>query len=334
MAPKKRERSADNLLTLHLTQIPPIRASCSSVFVGFFRAINIAGHNVIRMQLLVNVMLSCGAARCVTYIQSGNVIFTLLPPAPPQQQQYPGGDQQTTTTITTSQQLSQLKERVLDTLLRDHGIKNTDLVIRSLEELSVAMERCPVVLTPPSDAAGSESTSPSNKTSSKAKGTRHGTVAALQNNSAPATAVTNNIMIPTHNPKHVICYLFADRCIPSGLVGVAAAATQERTTAVSSAAARDSDDAPHPLAESMLRATGKLTEETILFPNRNMMADQPPPGHVAELFIYFPISVVGSKLTIDVAKKCFSAPSAPTARNWLTLCAVRALAESMKTLPK
>jgi hypothetical protein len=210
MAPKKRERSADNLLTLHLTQIPPIRASCSSVFVGFFRAINIAGHNVIRMQLLVNVMLSCGAARCVTYIQSGNVIFTLLPPAPPQQQQYSGGDQQTTTTITTSQQLSQLKERVLDTLLRDHGIKNTDLVIRSLEELSVAMERCPVVLTPPSDGAGSESTtSPSSKKTScpRAKGTRHGTVAdAPQNNNAPAAAAaTSNSMTPTHNPKHVIC---------------------------------------------------------------------------------------------------------------------------------
>lgn len=45
-------------------------------WVGFFRGINVGGHNVLPMKELKSVLESIGCTEVATYIQSGNVVFT------------------------------------------------------------------------------------------------------------------------------------------------------------------------------------------------------------------------------------------------------------------
>ena len=47
-----------------------------TTFVSLFRGINVGGHQIIRMDGLKELHISLGCKDVVTYIQSGNVIFT------------------------------------------------------------------------------------------------------------------------------------------------------------------------------------------------------------------------------------------------------------------
>jgi uncharacterized protein (DUF1697 family) len=46
------------------------------VFISFLRGVNMAGHNSIKMKDLTELFVSMGFSDAVTYIQSGNVIFS------------------------------------------------------------------------------------------------------------------------------------------------------------------------------------------------------------------------------------------------------------------
>jgi uncharacterized protein (DUF1697 family) len=45
-------------------------------WIGFFRGINVGGHNVLPMKELKSVLEGIGCSDVATYIQSGNVVFT------------------------------------------------------------------------------------------------------------------------------------------------------------------------------------------------------------------------------------------------------------------
>ncbi|TME64958.1 MAG: DUF1697 domain-containing protein [Chloroflexi bacterium] len=47
-----------------------------TAFVSLFRGINVGGHQKIRMDELKDLHVSLGLKGVVTYIQSGNVVFT------------------------------------------------------------------------------------------------------------------------------------------------------------------------------------------------------------------------------------------------------------------
>src|SRR5216683_3243175 len=47
-----------------------------TTFVSLFRGINVGGHQTIRMDALKELYVSLGFHDVVTYIQSGNIIFT------------------------------------------------------------------------------------------------------------------------------------------------------------------------------------------------------------------------------------------------------------------
>ena len=49
------------------------------VYVSFLRGVNMAGHNTIRMSDLAQLYRELGYSDAITFIQSGNVIFTLNP---------------------------------------------------------------------------------------------------------------------------------------------------------------------------------------------------------------------------------------------------------------
>lgn len=338
MPPKKRERDAPS--TTAALVATTTSSTPTAVFVGFFRAMNISGHNVIRMAVLSEVLLACGAVRCATYIQSGNVVFTL-----PTSSSL-AAVKETKKGMTQQEHGSQhyfgvadFKARVMDVLTSDHGIRNTDMVIRSLSQLDQAMDSCPVVPFTPSSISMSTDTTTVEPPNTK------GAAAPPTTPKRKAAALDKELMVRLHddvvapsgittktqlNPRCVMAYLFTEPCIPTE--EVVAAPKQSKPTAATTKGATTTT-----VASDMLLATGKVTNEVLLFPNvrRNgattaTTTATSPNNNASELFLYFPNSVVGSKMNIDVAKKCFSASSAPTARNWLTMCAMRALANSMK----
>ena len=47
-----------------------------SLWIGFFRGINVGGHNILPMKELKRMLEGMGSEQVLTYIQSGNVVFT------------------------------------------------------------------------------------------------------------------------------------------------------------------------------------------------------------------------------------------------------------------
>lgn len=122
MPPRKRTRDDEG---------PVATLPTPHVFVGFFRALNVSGCNVIRMAALTEVLRSCGALRCQTYIQSGNVAFT----------------------IPADMTALAFASNVMRVLAEEHAIVNSAFVVRSLESLETIIARCPVSKSPSSSAS-------------------------------------------------------------------------------------------------------------------------------------------------------------------------------------
>lgn len=92
-------------------------------YVGLLRAINVTGTNRISMEDLRAAFLFCGAEErsCLTYIQSGNVVFSLPK---------------------TIDDIYVFSHRLVDHLRTKHSVI-TSMVTRTLDELVELIDRCP-----------------------------------------------------------------------------------------------------------------------------------------------------------------------------------------------
>lgn len=118
MPPTKRQRSnsAEHHNEKQQASPQPTKASSPTNvkgFAGFFCALNVGGHNRIKMDALVNVFLGCGAVACTTHIQSGNVAFTLPTGLP---------------------DIATFSSMVCSTLKEAHHV-NTEMIVRDCAEL-------------------------------------------------------------------------------------------------------------------------------------------------------------------------------------------------------
>jgi uncharacterized protein (DUF1697 family) len=50
-----------------------------SIYVAFLRAVNVAGHGILKMTALQEAFLKAGGRNARTFIQSGNVVFESTP---------------------------------------------------------------------------------------------------------------------------------------------------------------------------------------------------------------------------------------------------------------
>ena len=90
-----------------------------TTFVSLFRGINVGGHQVVRMDALKELHTALGLKDVVTYIQSGNVVFT--------------GD---------SADTAQLARRIEEAFAEKFGFQ-ASVVVRTADEISAIMASNP-----------------------------------------------------------------------------------------------------------------------------------------------------------------------------------------------
>lgn len=89
-------------------------------YISFLRGINVGGKNILPMKSLSALFEQCGARQVATYIQSGNVVFSL----------------------STASQLPDLESKLAAQIQQQFGF-TPSLLTMSLAELEQAIECCP-----------------------------------------------------------------------------------------------------------------------------------------------------------------------------------------------
>lgn len=96
-----------------------------SILVSLLRGVNMTGHNSVRMTELVHLYKKLGFADAETYIQSGNVIFSM------------GADQPSDTTAS----------KIEEAIRKEFGF-NVPVIIRTKEDLAGVIQSNPFKLEP------------------------------------------------------------------------------------------------------------------------------------------------------------------------------------------